>query len=340
MKALKILGIVIVVLVLVVAVLGMVAPNEYKVERTLSMNASKDLVMGQLISLKERETWSPWAELDPEQTLTYDGEDGQVGASVSWSGNEDVGKGEQLITEITDNSVGLQLKFIEPYEDIAMVNNTVTETEEGVDVSWTMEGNMPFPMNIMGLFMNMDEMIGKDFENGLALLKDKVEPMQAELDAKPSFEINEASLPTTKYIAFRDTVKFADMKEFFGTHFTAEKAALEEAGLTLAGPPTGIYMEWDMENMQTYMLAAIPFNSEEEMSFEGYEVFVLDSSMAYHIAYTGPYEQLANAHMAMDEHMKTSDKELKGYVVEQYVTDPGTEPDSSKWLTNIYYLLN
>lgn len=337
MKALKILGIVIVVLVLVVAVLGMVAPNSYVVERTLSINASKDLVMGQLVSLKERQTWSPWVELDPNQEVSYEGEDGQVGAVVKWSGNEDVGKGEQLITEITDDAVSMQLKFIEPYEDIAMVKNTVSETDGGVDVAWIMEGNMPFPMNIMGLFMNMDEMIGKDFERGLAMLKDKVEPMQAELDAKPSFDIVESSLPTTTYVGFKDTVKFDDMKEFYGTHFGGAMAALSAAEITPTGPPTAIYWMWDEEAMHAVVAAAIPFQSDEEVEFEGYEVFVLDSSAVLHLPYMGGYENMMGAHLAMDAKMNDSGKELNQYVVEQYATDPGSEPDTSKWLTNIYY---
>ena len=167
MKALKIIGVVLVSLILLIAILGLVAPKEYHIERSVEIDAPKEVVFDNITSLRKIQQWSPWADVDPDMKVTYEGEDGTVGSKSIWDGNDKVGKGEQMITGIDENGVNVQVKFIEPWEAISQSAVKMMETEKGVNVTWSFDGTNPFPWNVLGLFMDMDNELGPDFEKGL-----------------------------------------------------------------------------------------------------------------------------------------------------------------------------
>jgi hypothetical protein len=112
--------------------------------------------------------------MDPNMKNEYKGTDGSIGSFHSWDGNPDnVGMGSQEIKKITDGErIDIELKFIKPFESTSPVYFT-TETVEGAKtkVKWGMSGHMPYPMNLMQLFMNMDEMIGTEYQKSLNQLK-------------------------------------------------------------------------------------------------------------------------------------------------------------------------
>lgn len=173
MKILKYLGIGLLAIIMVIVVLGQIMPNDYTVTRQITINESKEEVWKYIVSLKKTPEWSPWAELDPEMEVTYEGEDGQVGSKYSWRGNDEVGVGSQEIVEITDNTVKTKLIFVEPFEDQSDAWIEAKEVElNTTQVTWGLKGTMPFPMKV---FMDMDAIIGKDYDKGLAKLKFVVE---------------------------------------------------------------------------------------------------------------------------------------------------------------------
>ncbi|MFC0181067.1 SRPBCC family protein [Pseudarcicella hirudinis] len=104
---------------------------------------------------------------------TYSGTDGTVGFISAWEGNDDVGKGEQEIKKITEGErIDFELRFIKPFEATSPVFMTTQSISDNqTKVTWSMSGNMPYPMNLMLLFMNMEKQIGGDFETGLNNLK-------------------------------------------------------------------------------------------------------------------------------------------------------------------------
>jgi len=165
-------------LVIVVALIAVIAmqPNEFRVERSTQMAASDSAVFAQINDLRNWEDWSPWAKLDPEMINTYEGADSGVGASQSWSGNSDVGKGSMTITESNPYShVQIRLEFMEPFASVNTTDFTIDGDSTQSTVTWSMYGENNFISKAFGLFMDMDAMIGADFEKGLASLKDIVE---------------------------------------------------------------------------------------------------------------------------------------------------------------------
>ncbi len=161
----------------VIVVVGLLLPKDFLVEREIVIRQPKSVVFEQVKFLKNQNTWSPWGKLDPNMKLDYKGTDGTVGFISSWAGNKDVGVGEQEIKNIVEGErVDMELRFTEPMQDTAQVYFTTEAVSENeTKVRWVMEGVKPFPLNLFCLAMNMEGMIGKDFEKGLASLKAKLE---------------------------------------------------------------------------------------------------------------------------------------------------------------------
>jgi hypothetical protein len=159
-------------LIVLIIVLHFLAPKNYDVNRNVSINKPLPEVFSYLKSLKNQDNWSPWAEKDPNMKKTFSGTDGEVGFLSAWVGNKEVGEGEQEITGIVENEViNSQLRFLKPFKSTSDAYLKVEKEGKGTKVIWGFSGVNKFPMTIMMVFMNMDKMIGKDFEYGLNKLK-------------------------------------------------------------------------------------------------------------------------------------------------------------------------
>lgn len=179
MKILKVIFLSLIGLMALFLIVALFAPKSYKVERSVFINAPKEVIMAQCKSLKATHEWSPWAEYDPHQKITYSGKDGEVGSSMHWEGNDSVGVGNQTIAKITDDRVETKIEFIKPWTSTSDAYVQLEGKGEGQKVTWAFTGEDKYPMNGFMLFMNMDKMIGKDFERGLTKLKARCEIMSA-----------------------------------------------------------------------------------------------------------------------------------------------------------------
>jgi uncharacterized protein YndB with AHSA1/START domain len=161
--------------VIAVAFLGYAAtrPSEYRVERSANMAAPAEVVFAQLDDMHAWASWSPWEKLDPSMTKTYEGPARGVGAGYSWQGNDQVGKGKMTIVEAdSPKQIAYKLEFMEPFQSVAQTTFKLTQDgAEQTRVSWAMEGHNNFMGKVFGVFMDMDKMIGADFEKGLSQLK-------------------------------------------------------------------------------------------------------------------------------------------------------------------------
>ena len=334
MKILKILLGLLIALILLVVVLGIIAPKEYEVSRDIVIDAPKNFVFDQIRNFKNTSAWSPWEEMDPDIKTELVGVDGTVGAIHKWEGNDKVGTGEQEITEITANSVVTELRFTKPREDKGNAILMTEELDEGTKVTWKMSGKFKFPGNIVMMFMSMDKMMGKDFEKGLTNLKERSEGIISDYKAK--YKANTLDMPDMHYLGIRDKVKFEKMSEFFGSSYGQILGFMGASGIDLSGAPSGVYFTYDMINMESELLAAIPVAKAYDAP-DGIELFTLPAGKALEIDYFGPYEGSYEPHSVMESYMKDLGFKYKGPTVEEYITDPQSEPDQSKWHTKIRY---
>jgi carbon monoxide dehydrogenase subunit G len=120
--------------------------------------------------------WSPYEKKDPAMTRSFGAATSGKGAAYAWDGNKDVGQGRMEITESSAPSkVAIRLDFVRPFEAHNAVEFTLEPTGDATAVTWRMQGRMPYLAKVFGLFCDMDGMVGKDFEAGLASLKTAAE---------------------------------------------------------------------------------------------------------------------------------------------------------------------
>lgn len=166
-----ILGVIAVVIVIGLAVAA-TKPDTFRVERSGSIKAPPEKVFALIEDFHQWTSWSPWENLDPNLKRTYGGAAKGKGATYAWQGNAQAGEGGMEILEATPASrVLIKIDFFKPFEAHNQVDFALTSESGGTRVVWSMTGPQAFMMKVMGMFMSMDSMVGKDFEKGLVSLK-------------------------------------------------------------------------------------------------------------------------------------------------------------------------
>lgn len=164
--------------VLVVAGVVVVAtrPSEFRVTRTGTISAPPAVVFAQVNDFHKWEAWNPWGKLDPAMEQSYEGAPAGVGAVYTWAGNSQVGEGRMTLTESRPNElIRIKMEFLKPFAATSTAEFTFRPEGNGTAVTWSMEGQNNFMAKTMHLVMNMDRMIGGQFEKGLAAMKSVAE---------------------------------------------------------------------------------------------------------------------------------------------------------------------
>ena len=169
-----ILALAVIAILLFVIIAGQ--PDEFVVSRSGKITAPPEKVFVHVNELKKWDDWSPWAKLDPNAKNTFAGPVAGAGAAMTWSGNNKVGEGTMTITDSAPSSlIQLRLEFLRPFKATNNVEFTFAPRGSQTLVTWTMFGKNNLPGKIFGLFVNCEQMCGRDFEKGLASLKTVVE---------------------------------------------------------------------------------------------------------------------------------------------------------------------
>jgi len=161
-----------VVFVVVVAM----QPSEFRVTRTATISAPAPVVFAQVNDFHNWEAWSPWAKLDPAMKKTYEGAPAGTGAIYTWVGNNQAGGGRTTMTESRPSDlIRITLEFVRPFAVTNTAEFTFRPEGNHTAVTWSLTGKNNFMSKAVGLFMNMDKMVGGQFEEGLAQMKSVVE---------------------------------------------------------------------------------------------------------------------------------------------------------------------
>lgn len=164
------LGVIVLLAILVVWIA--MQPAAFRVTRSAEIGAPAARVFEYLNDFHRWEEWSPWAKLDPAMKTTFEGPASGAGAIYTWSGDSKVGKGRMTLVQSQSNEVvGIQLEFLEPISAVNATEFRLKSEGDRTTVVWTMDGTNNFAGKAFSLFMNMDKMVGGDFERGLAQLR-------------------------------------------------------------------------------------------------------------------------------------------------------------------------
>jgi hypothetical protein len=169
---LKGIGFVVILSIAAILIVALTKPSTFRVERSVTINASPEKVAGLINDFHQWDAWSPWAKLDPTMKTTYSGPATGPGAIYEWEGNSKVGKGRMEILSTDPTKTSIKLDFLKPFESHNISDFVLEPQGTGTRVNWIMYGPMEyFPGKIMSVFTSMNKMIGPDFEKGLASMK-------------------------------------------------------------------------------------------------------------------------------------------------------------------------
>ena len=333
MRTLKNIVFIVVCLIVLLILVGFLLPREVHVERSSVVEAPPNVVYDMLISPKVFHEWSPWADLDTTMTPEHFGPESGVGAGFTWSSEQDnVGNGTYEISNVVqDQRVDVDLDFGEM--GTSQSAYILEPAEGGTRVTWTMDTDLG--MNPISRYFGlmMDSWVGGDYEKGLKNLQELVKN-------RPMWRVENIEISDTPgfpMLSVREKIAPSDIGQMLGRNYGAIMQHINANNLQMSAPPFAIYHHWPMDGKgKADVEAAIPItaaNAGNETvkgsTFPGGSV-----AIAY---YYGPYDQSENGHTAIHEWAEEHGHQLTEPPWEVYVTDPGQEPDSTKWLTMICY---
>ena len=333
MKILKKVGIALAALIGLILIAGIFVDKEVDTAQSIVIDAPVAAVFNEVNDFSNWESWSPWKEMDSTLQITLGEKFVGEGGSYSWTA-EVVGNGDMSIVSSTPNE-SLKTKVNFGDEGSADGSWTFEEVEGGTKVTWGIHAPFPYPMNVMLLFMDMKGDINKSFSRGLELLKEVVEREAGEQNV--SLEVQEVEMPVRYYIGVRETIKMADIAERYAENLPKAMMAVMDKKIELAGMPSGLFYSWDEETKTTDVLQGIPVKEKAEI--EGFTTVEVPASKTLLINFYGDFSGIGKAHEAMEAYISANGLTSKGLAIEEYVTDPGEEPDPAKWLTKVMYIV-
>jgi hypothetical protein len=321
----------IVIILAAVLILALAEPKDVVVKRSVMIKAPKDAVFDQMVNYKNWTHWSPWYKMDSGIKMTYTGTDGQAGAGYHWVGDEHkTGEGEIKTDAVNGTEMSYSMTFIKPHRGDASGTLKAEDTGGMTRAIWIFTMHTPFPLNAMNAFLNMDKMLGNDFENGLNDMKKYVESHAEAANGT----VKEVDFPAHTYAGIRQLINFSDMNKFYGEAYGKLGPQLNKK---ISGPPVCVFYKWDTVNKQADLAAAFPVSDTLSLP-KGTFVFSAGPAKAFMAVENGGYSNSMQIHTAIQKRLAEAGK-IPAMILEEYISGPMQQPDSTKWITNIYYLV-
>ncbi len=169
---LRTIGVIVIVFLATLLVLAAARPDTFRVQRAASIKAPPERIFALINDFHSWRAWSPYEQKDPAMKRTHSGAARGKGAAYEWQGNREIGHGRMEITDATSPSrLTIKLDFVKPFEAHNIVEFTLEPKGDETSVTWALHGASPYFAKLLGLFFDMDRMVGADFEQGLANLK-------------------------------------------------------------------------------------------------------------------------------------------------------------------------
>lgn len=331
MKALKIAGLIILIILILATVVSVFLPSSIHAERSTVINRPALQVFNQVNHLKTWKKWSYWDSIDPKMQSTYEGPEAGVGAVHKWrSTNDMAGAGTLTITESTPTE-----KIVTTLNFEGMGISTggwlFTPGDSGTTVTTYMDIDLPFFGRIFpGLVF--EKMLNDDFDKTLKGLKTHCESLP--LAEEKKWEVSVIQSTDLQIMAVKVTCKPNEISMQLGESYGKIDETMMKQGLKQSGPVLAIYESFSAEKV--VMEPAIPVDKPGKT--DGNIIArELPSVQVMKLDYYGDYIETEKAHIFMDEWARKNGKTITGAPWEEYVTDPMVEKDTTKWLTRIYY---
>mgnify|MGYP006278608779 CR=1 FL=1 len=327
MKALKIIGIILLIIIVLFLIVAAFLPSKVEMEGRISVDAPARTIFKQVNTIENWDHWSPFPEADPNMVVTYEGEKTGTGAIQSWVMQ---GDSSQLTIIESDPYQRIRTKLDVLEDNEAYGKWTFDEQGDSTIVTWGLEiHDLKYPFGrFLGLFM--ETMMKPSFATGLQNLKEHAESLP------PYPQIEEGFFTEKNAIAIYDTLYFSSISESMGIIYGELMGFIEARNLTTDGMPFTIYYDYNPEEGYTAARAGIPV-LEETNGRGRIESIKLGPSNVVKAIHKGAYENLGKTYEAIDEYIAEFNKQVVGAPWEVYVTDPMAEQDTARWVTHVFY---
>jgi len=329
MKAIKIVGIILMILATVVLITIYLLPDNAHMERKILIESQPEAVYTELISFRTFNEWSPWATKDPMAEYLWDGPVIGVGARISWKSTV-VGNGSMQIVEVMENRKVVNLMKFDEYESDPTAAFILNPVAGGTEVVWTYDES-----DVQGLakifMLGIDGFLGEDYEQGLLALKERVE-------SAPDFQfpMNLRTIAPFQYLGIRDSTVNdpALVSTMMAQNYGELVTYMSIRGVETTGNPLAVFTDFgyaDLSFVCGYPVA-------DQLSGSGrIELFRQEGGPAIVLNCQGGYENLDKGYDQIMEFAAFYNYDLVDNPWEEYITDPETNPDTATWTTNIYH---
>lgn len=299
------------------------------ISKSILVDAPVDKVLPAVNDFHHWGKWSPWLIMEPEATVDV-AEDGK---SYSWQGAR-VGEGKMAVTnEEGKRSVDYDLTFLKPWKSEAKVKFELDEQGDKTKVTWLMDSSLPFFLFWMKKMMVA--FVGKDYERGLAMLKDYVET--DDVPSKLAFD-GVSNYKGCDYVGIKTECSMQNIGPSMEKDFEKLGAWIKDNGDNVADKPFSIYHKWDMVSEKIIYTSGIPVKNKLATAPSGMVSGSIPATSVYSISHTGPYRHLGNAWSTgyNMKQSKTFKMNKKVDTFETYVSDP-TEVAENDLVTTVHF---
>jgi len=271
-------------------------------------------------------TWSPWLIGEPDCEVKQ----GSDGEGFSWDG-EIIGQGEMdIVNEEKEKNINYHLSLLKPWKSLSDVSFTFIEKGGSTEVTWTMNGSVPFYLFFLKPMMTC--MIGMDYHRGLLMLKAYVETgaVPSSLDFKDSHFVKGC-----EYIGIKTVCSFDDLGSRMQADFEKLTDYLSSSDHQISGKAFTIYEDWKMGKAEATYICAFPIEKIPTDLAEGYVSGKREDTDAYTVIHTGPYDYLGNAWSAGMSRSRSGVFEQNGKLKPFEIYE--TAPDHPEPVTHVHF---
>lgn len=331
-KALVITGLVL--LLGIYLLLCLISPAAYSYKDEIKITGPYKMAYVIINDMKDWSKWHSWKSQSPDVKIKMGGRELNVGANFTME-DSPFGDGyAELLEAFQDSLVTAKIKGTKIPNELRLNWQIIKEgTKFGhVNFNARIVGKIPFIQR--GWYYGLQNKLDKLFQNDLQGMKNYIENA-----VKGDFGVEKVPYKKQHFFGKLDIVSNAKIPKFYARYYPQIYKMLDSMNIDVAGPPVGLIYSWEASTGLVALMAALPVN-EKIPHITGWSSMEVDNTECLLLKNFGNYNTLRNAHAKMNYVMDNSPYTLMAPIIEEYVTSPSQEPDTSKWLTNVYYLLD
>ncbi len=308
------------------------SPAMYNYKDEIKITGPYKMVFVIINDIKDWPKWYSWKKSDPEIKFSPGGRQLNIGANFSFE-SKNLGNGYVEIKEgFQDSLVAAIMKSSKIPKKIEVSWQILPEGTRSVYVNFKarLAGQIPFLLRAwyLGMHKELDKMFHEDLEGMKTYIEDLV---------KGDFGVEKVTYQGQKYFGKLDIIVNSKIPQYYAKYYPLIYKMLDSMKVEITGPPVGLIFDWEAKSGFVAIMAALPINVKLP-NIAGWSYIDVEKAECFRLKNLGNYTTLRNAHAKMTYLMDNSPYSLGTPVIEEYVTSPSQEPDTSKWQTNIYYL--